>query len=682
LLNAGDTKGAAAPDLSLEKLPLSFDEVEAPDGSELVPQVVPPTSYGAVSKGIFKINDDGQHSCTGSWALNFDQLSSGATTSSFHFGIVPSIAAEDAKTMLDRMESTGALKHDDRKRKNPPGSAMPNNETIFPIDSARYRGSFKMRKGAAKFATVKDEQVILKFVKNSMGSYNVYGKGTNYMGVYDITGTLIPTSPDSSSGHLILYRIYPPLPVEPLPAPSSSGKSSGKVFSGGLTEKAVGGRPSVNPPEKFKPSASSLQRRESGRQVKVPIRLDEDDPESQRGALLEKCKVILKDLMAKDVNSIFAVPVDPVALNIPTYFDVIEEPMDLGTINNNLESGDLNSPAEFIRLVRLVFQNAIKFNTAPDSVVRYAALSLMSVFNAKIRSIEHALEGTKNKKLSKAEKAELKRKEKEAAKKGKRKSSDEGGGDNKRMKLSEFMSETKTLLDSISQATSQSYGDSVSRTAFDSLVQLVQMQNEHIVSLHQRLTGKSSSNKTSSLASTSFDIEDTVKYISPKKKKAKTEKQEKKSKPPSSPDYYPPKQSPEVELKELTVQEQEELSEDINNLPEYLLGGAMDIIRQSDGVNDDDDEIDLDLDMLDIGTQRRLQQYISEVRYAVALSLWRMHVFYFSLNCLTNLSLFVRDIILTECQKTQTKEEKEEIERTSSSICTSACSFAGVRGKA
>jgi hypothetical protein len=510
------------------------------------------------------------------------------------------------------MESTGALKHDDRKRKNPPGSAMPNNETIFPIDSARYRGSFKMRKGAAKFATVKDEQVILKFVKNSMGSYNVYGKGTNYMGVYDITGTLIPTSPDSSSGHLILYRIYPPLPVEPLPAPSSSGKSSGKVFSGGLTEKAVGGRPSVNPPEKFKPSASSLQRRESGRQVKVPIRLDEDDPESQRGALLEKCKVILKDLMAKDVNSIFAVPVDPVALNIPTYFDVIEEPMDLGTISNNLESGDLNSPAEFIRLVRLVFQNAIKFNTAPDSVVRYAALSLMSVFNAKIRSIEHALEGTKNKKLSKAEKAELKRKEKEAAKKGKRKSSDEGGGDNKRMKLSEFMSETKTLLDSISQATSQSYGDSVSRTAFDSLVQLVQMQNEHIVSLHQRLTGKSSSNKTSSLASTSFDIEDTVKYISPKKKKAKTEKQEKKSKPPSSPDYYPPKQSPEVELKELTVQEQEELSEDINNLPEYLLGGAMDIIRQSDGVNDDDDEIDLDLDMLDIGTQRRLQQYISE----------------------------------------------------------------------
>ena len=67
--------------------------------------------------------------------------------------------------------------------------------------------------------------------------------------------------------------------------------------------------------------------------------------------------------------------------------------------------------------------------------------------------------GAKYTKLNKSEQAESKRKEKEAKKKGKRMSSYEGG-DHKRMELSEVMIET-----SISQAQSQAYGDSVSRTS-------------------------------------------------------------------------------------------------------------------------------------------------------------------------------------------------------------------------
>jgi hypothetical protein len=69
--------------------------------------------------------------------------------------------------------------------------------------------------------------------------------------------------------------------------------------------------------------------------------------------------------------------------------------------------------------------------------------------------------------------------------------------------------------------------------------------------------------------------------------------------------------SPTIEhLVPLTFDEQEALAEDINNLPDHLLSGAMDIIRQADVHDDDDDEIDLDLDMFDIKTQRKLQLYI------------------------------------------------------------------------
>jgi hypothetical protein len=186
------------------------------------------------------------------------------------------------------------------------------------------------------------------------------------------------------------------------------------------------------------------------------------------------------------------------------------------------------------------------------------------------------------------------------------------------------MSESKTLMDSITQAASKKGGDTVPRAAFDQLLQLVQLQNDHMISLSRSIAKHSSSSNKNHSALThsapSFEI------TSPKKKKAKTEKQEKIAKPPSSPEFHAKQTPPVVNQEPLTLEEQETLSEDINNLPEFLLPGAMEIIRQADGVNDDDDEIDLDLDMLDIVTQRKLQHYISQVRCAVALASEHAHI--------------------------------------------------------
>ena len=41
-------------------------------------------------------------------------------------------------------------------------------------------------------------------------------------------------------------------------------------------------------------------------------------------------------------------PVDPVALQIPTYFDIIKHPMDLGTILHKLARGAYATPAEVL----------------------------------------------------------------------------------------------------------------------------------------------------------------------------------------------------------------------------------------------------------------------------------------------------------------------------------------------
>lgn len=80
---------------------------------------------------------------------------------------------------------------------------------------------------------------------------------------------------------------------------------------------------------------------------------------------LRFCSQTLKELTSKkhySINFPFLAPVDPVALNIPKYFEVIKEPMDLGTVqsklaNNQYENGDM-----FERDIRLVFENCYKFN--------------------------------------------------------------------------------------------------------------------------------------------------------------------------------------------------------------------------------------------------------------------------------------------------------------------------------
>lgn len=54
----------------------------------------------------------------------------------------------------------------------------------------------------------------------------------------------------------------------------------------------------------------------------------------------DACAEILELVSSHAKAGPFMVPVDPEALNIPTYFDVIKHPMDLGTMQKKLDAGD------------------------------------------------------------------------------------------------------------------------------------------------------------------------------------------------------------------------------------------------------------------------------------------------------------------------------------------------------
>ncbi|ETV78498.1 hypothetical protein H257_08016, partial [Aphanomyces astaci] len=103
-------------------------------------------------------------------------------------------------------------------------------------------------------------------------------------------------------------------------------------------------------------------------------------------AWLPGVKALHKELMAHALAWPFLEPVDPIKLNIPTYFQIIEQPMDFGTMQaklqgsssaaNDVEGDDgmagafggssvainYTSLDEYKQDLFLVFRNAIKFN--------------------------------------------------------------------------------------------------------------------------------------------------------------------------------------------------------------------------------------------------------------------------------------------------------------------------------
>lgn len=80
---------------------------------------------------------------------------------------------------------------------------------------------------------------------------------------------------------------------------------------------------------------------------------------------LRFCEEVLKEVMHQKnwpQNQWFTTPVDPVALNIPTYHSVIKQPMDLGTMNEKLQRGEYESAKDFKSDFNLIIKNCIKFN--------------------------------------------------------------------------------------------------------------------------------------------------------------------------------------------------------------------------------------------------------------------------------------------------------------------------------
>jgi bromodomain-containing factor 1 len=85
-------------------------------------------------------------------------------------------------------------------------------------------------------------------------------------------------------------------------------------------------------------------------------------------------------------NQWFLEPVDPVALNIPTYFSIVKKPMDLKSMTEKLESGEYRSGKEVEKDMKQIVNNSELFNG--EGVVTNMARELEQLFRDKLAEKE------------------------------------------------------------------------------------------------------------------------------------------------------------------------------------------------------------------------------------------------------------------------------------------------------
>jgi len=89
----------------------------------------------------------------------------------------------------------------------------------------------------------------------------------------------------------------------------------------------------------------------------------------------------------------FNQPVDPEALNIPDYFDIIKNPMDFGTVKSRLDSGFYSRLEDFAAEVRLTLKNAVTYNVQKDNPVNIAAKELSKLFEERYKKLYDKIAG-------------------------------------------------------------------------------------------------------------------------------------------------------------------------------------------------------------------------------------------------------------------------------------------------
>jgi hypothetical protein len=102
---------------------------------------------------------------------------------------------------------------------------------------------------------------------------------------------------------------------------------------------------------------------------------------------IKKCLNLVQKLKKHNCSAPFLLPVDVEGLGLYDYYDVVQEPMDLSTVEKKLKNGEYSSVHEFGTDIRKIWNNAFNYNTEASSIYQMTT-KMSSYFERLFKEVE------------------------------------------------------------------------------------------------------------------------------------------------------------------------------------------------------------------------------------------------------------------------------------------------------
>ncbi|KAK6955626.1 hypothetical protein Daesc_003268 [Daldinia eschscholtzii] len=313
------------------------------------------------------------------------------------------------------------------------------------------------------------------------------------------------------------------------------------------------------------------------------------------------------------LNQWFLTPVDPVALNIPTYFSIVKKPMDLATMTQKNYDGDYKTVKDIEKDMKLIVHNSELFNGQHHDVT-ILARRLEELFKSEISKRDQWMKRHYPPEVPSATNASAHSPERSA-----HDSEDESEADAEDEQGSEAIRNLQARLDEEQDKLNTLLGskkpDLTMIEIQQSMVSMLQRKLvEERTKFHDDKKPKSKKKSTKSKPksggsgpATSGHKKAASGHVHAAKKNTSSHTSHKKTAPKSRP---------------VGALEKAVIAEGINELDGTTLTKAVDIIKKDTGQNENDDgEMELDIDALSDEALRRLYDLINKTNPEIRVAL-------------------------------------------------------------
>ncbi|KAJ2513279.1 hypothetical protein GGH20_005158, partial [Coemansia sp. RSA 1937] len=240
-------------------------------------------------------------------------------------------------------------------------------------------GTIRQRLDANAYARVSDVERDVRLVFSNCSLFNppqtpVYNMGKDVESAFIAEWDKCGLSRELADTHIGTGEVKQAGDAKKASDTKNSGEAKAKRAGDTPTSEAKKARRASKNKAKAKPSGAD----ELDDPDAIMAYLD-DHAQVTEGDWRLACRRVLQQLQAQPSALEFMAPVDPVKQGVPTYFDIVKNPMDLGTIRKRLDRSHYTSPDQFRDDVMLVLDNCFLFNP-PDTFVHAQGRALQLVF--------------------------------------------------------------------------------------------------------------------------------------------------------------------------------------------------------------------------------------------------------------------------------------------------------------